>query len=149
MNSSKIKYSAVILLLLSGAFMTSCKKHHTAPEVPPPSWSVDTSGKYPATMTAVVAPPQDMDPYVTTSDEIGAFVGTDCRGIGRVITLNHENMFFIMIHGTASEQSMISFQYYRSWDKHLYKTGPVLNFAADGNFGTADAPEILYLTPAN
>jgi hypothetical protein len=143
------KYLVLLILCLAAVYLAGCKKHHTAPEVPPPSWSVDTSGQYPATMTAVVAPPQDMDPYVTASDEMGAFVGTDCRGIGRMITINHENMFFIMIHGKASEQSMISFQYYRSWDKHLYKTGPILNFAADGNFGTADAPEILYLVPSN
>lgn len=144
-----IKYSYIIGLMLLGIMGTGCKKHHTQPVVPPPSWSVDTSGKYPATMTAVLEPPQNMEPYVTGSDKMGAFIGNECRGTGQIITVNNEKMFFIMIHGTASEQSVISFQYYRSWDQHLYKTSPFLNFTVDGNYGTADVPEILNLVPAN
>lgn len=143
------KYIWIFIFSLAAGCITGCKKHHTQPTTPPPSWSVDTSSKYPATMTAVLEPPQDMEPYVTSSDELGAFVGNECRGIGKIITVNNEKMFFVMIRGTASEQSVISFQYYRSWDKHLYKTGAFLNFTVDGNYGTADVPQILNLSPAN
>ncbi|HVX00415.1 MAG TPA: hypothetical protein VHA52_08280, partial [Candidatus Babeliaceae bacterium] len=53
--------------------------------------------------------------------------------------------FFILIHGTAAEQSKISFKYYTSWKSNLYQTDAFLDFSVDGNYGTADGPQVLDL----
>ncbi|HEY6083273.1 MAG TPA: hypothetical protein VIU45_07430 [Chitinophagaceae bacterium] len=142
------KYFAATLLLLSLAGINGCKKHHVLPTVPRPGWTVDTTGKYPVTMTAVVQVPSPLLTYVVNDDELGAFVGNECRGTARLIKLNTSQVFFILIHGTASEQGKISFKYYSAWSSHLYETGASLNFIVDGNYGTVDSPEILELHPA-
>lgn len=143
------KYRKYIMLLsvilLIG--MTGCKKHHTLPRVPSPTWTVDNTGKYPVSMTAVVQVPEDLRTYLQESDKIGAFVGDECRGTGTWIHTGNVSAFFILIHGTSSEQSKIRFKYYFSWKSNLYETAPFLDFTVDGNFGSVDAPQILDLKP--
>ncbi len=148
MRLFKNEYSGIILSLLL-VIAAGCKKDTTQPTVSPPSWSVNTSGKYPLTMTAVLEPPPNLELYVASSDKLGAFVGNECRGIGEVVIANNKKVFFVMIRGTASEQSMISFKYYQSLNSHLFKTNAVLNFTVDSNYGTVDDPVELNLVPAN
>lgn len=128
--------------------LSSCKKHHDLPTVPPPQWTVDQTGQYPTSMTVVVQVPEDLQPYVQESDQIGAFVGDECRGIGTLVVSGSVSAFFILVHGTTSEESMVSFQYYSSWKKHLYATPAFLKFTPDGVYGSADGPRILNLEPA-
>jgi hypothetical protein len=136
------QYAAILFLS-----MAACKKHHTLPKIPAPVWTVDDSGKYPATMTAVVQIPENLQTYMQPADKIGAFVGDECRGTGTLVKAGDVSVFFILIHGTASEQSKISFRYYRSSKSYLYATTPFLDFTQDGNYGTADGPKILDLSP--
>lgn len=142
-------YGYILLLLIVTINTSSCKKSNSQPTVSPPSWSVDTSGKYPATMTAVLEAPPNMEASVADADKLGAFVGNECRGLGEIVTVNNKKIFFVMIRGTAAEQSMISFQYYQSLNSHLFKTNALLNFTVDGNYGTVDNPEVLDLIAAN
>lgn len=139
------------LILLAGlAFLAagmSCKKKHDIPRVPAPSWTVDNTGKYPVSMTAVVQVPENLRTYIQQQDQIAAFVGEECRGTGQLIQVGSVSAFFIMIHGTASEQSKISFKYWHAWRSNLYSTDPFLDFTVDGTYGTADAPIILQLKP--
>lgn len=46
---------------------------------------------------------------------------------------------------TASENSQISFSYWNAWRSVMYQTDAFLNFQVDGNYGTADGPEVLDL----
>lgn len=135
----------IIAILLMGTL--GCKKHHTLPRVPSPVWTVDNSGKYPVSMTAVVQVPEDLRTYLQETDKIGAFVGDECRGTGTWIHTGNVSAFFILIHGTSSEKSKIRFKYYFSWKSNLYETAPFLDFTVDGNFGSVDAPQILDLKP--
>lgn len=125
----------------------SCKKHETLPKTPPPVWTTDASGKYFASMTAVVQVSEKLRPYVKPSDQIGAFIDGECRGTGTLVESGGVSAFFILIHGTASEQKKISFQYYSSWKSHLYSTPPFLPFTVDGTYGTVDVPGVLSLDP--
>lgn len=136
----------IILIGLSG--VGGCKKHHTQPKVPAPTWTVDETGKYPASMTAVLQVPNDLKPYTQTADKMGAFVGDECRGLGQLVQVGDQKVFFLLIHGTTSEQSQLSFRYWSAWRSAMYETDPVVGFEADGNFGTADGPEVLDLRPA-
>lgn len=135
-----------MVLLMTG--MNACKKHHTPPRFPSPDWQVDATGKYPLTMTAVVQVPPNLQPYVLKGDKLGAFMGSECRGVGTLITADSKMMFFVLIHGTAAEQGKISFKYYYSWKSYMYETEPMLDFTVDGNYGTVDYPKVLDLKEA-
>lgn len=138
-------------ILLGGITVLSlagCKKHHdTLPKTPPPVWTIDTSGKYSASMTAVVQVSENLRPYIQQSDQIAAFIDGECRGTGTLIESAGVSAFFILIHGTASEQKKISFQYYASWKSHLYSTPAFLAFTVDGTYGSVDVPGVLSLDP--
>jgi len=140
-------YIITILLVILLLSLAACKKHHTRPKIPAPTWTVDDSGKYPASMTAVVQVPKNLQPHIQPSDKIGAFVGDECRGTGTLVKVRDASVFFVLIHGVASEQAKISFRYYRSSKSYLYATEPFLDFIQDGNYGTADGPKILDLSP--
>lgn len=112
---------------------------------PSPDWKVDTSGKYPVSMTAVVALQDELQPMTPGADKLGAFVADECRGVGVPVNVNNTTVFYVLIHGTAAEQSKVSFKYYRAKTSYLYRTTDFLNFAVDENYGTADAPAVLDL----
>ena len=141
------KYVTIMLCLILINSEMSCKKHHSIPQVPAPEWEVDNTGKYPVSMTAVVQVPENIRPYIQQGDKIGAFVGEECRGVGQLVRTGSVSAFFLLIHGTASEQSKISFKYWNSWKSYLYSSTAFLDFMVDGNYGTADAPEVLQLNP--
>ena len=94
-------------------------------------------------MTAVVRVPPGITPDISETDKIGAFSGDECRGLGTLVGTGPTSVFFILIHGIASEQSKISFKYYSSQNSHIYSTNAFLDFIVDGNYGTVDHPEVL------
>ena len=125
---------------------SSCKKQDgtdSPPQVPAPDWTVDTTGKYPLSMTAVVQVPPGITPDISETDKIGAFFEDECRGLGTLVGTGTTSVFFILIHGIASEQSKISFKYYNSENRHIYSTNAFLDFTVDENYGTVDSPEVL------
>jgi hypothetical protein len=139
------KYISVIILLLILTGFGSCNKHDgtdSLPQVPAPDWTVDTTGKYPLSMTAVIQVPQSIMPDISETDIIGAFSGDECRGLGTLVGTGTTSVFFILIHGIASEQSKFSFKYYSSQNPHIYSTNAFLDFIVDGNYGTVDNPEV-------
>lgn len=124
-----------------------CKKEEYA-TFPTPDWKEDQTGKYPYSMTAVVSLYYDINAEVMPEDKMAAFVGDECRGIGKWIKIGPtSSAFFILIHGTASEQKKLNFKYYSSKNRYLYTTSDFLDFKVDTNFGTADKPEILDMKP--
>ena len=82
------------------------------------------------------------------ADMMAAFVAGDCRGVGVIIKVNDtSSVFYILIHGAASEQDKISFKYYSKASSYMYSTTDFLTFAVDSNFGTPDNPEVPALAP--
>ena len=124
--------------------LSNCKKE-TNTKFPNPSWHFDDVGKYPATMTAVVQLPDYLKRGLKEKDEMGAFINDECRGTGELIKLDSASAFFIMIHGSASENGPIIFKYYSSKDSNIYTSKDTLNFVVDENYGTADSPKSLNL----
>ena len=96
-------------------------------------------------MTAVVKVPEVIKENVNAGDRVGAFVNNECRGVGVPINLNGNIVFYILIRGTASEQSKIDFRFYDSISAYLYKTNKPIDYVVDGDYGTADNPAVLNL----
>ena len=139
------------MLLLIGTI--SCRKEkETATKeeftkFPPPAWKVDETGKYPASMTAVVSLPASLQPAATETDQLAAFVNDECRGLGVRVNLDAGAVYFVLIRGLADEQSPVVFKYYNSKSSYLYQTAPVLHFLVDDVYGTAQNPKLLALSP--
>lgn len=134
----------LLILILAMTFF-GCGKKDGVNKMAPPSWTIDTSGKYPATMTAVVKLTPALMKTESAADKLAAFIGEECRGIGQQVHLDSTSVFFVLIKGKASENDKIRFKYYRSYNSKLYETAPFLDFVMDANYGTAANPEILEL----
>lgn len=141
------RYITIIALVLLFISINSCKKE-TNTQFSSPGWKEDTTGKYPVSMTAVVALPRTLQSSLRPDDKMGAFIKEECRGVGVIVKVDSaSSVFYLLIHGAASEQDKIKFKYYSTVTSYMYATAEFLNFSMDGNYGTADKPEILDLQP--
>lgn len=98
-------------------------------------------------MTAVVKLPHSMQSDSGPGDQLAAFIGEDCRGIGVPVEIRNELTFYVMIRGAASESGHVHFIYYSARNGHLYRSDNGAEFAVDGLYGTADQPVVLDLRP--
>lgn len=139
---------AILIIITIGLFTVAagCSKHNGGPpfQPPPTDWVVASPTQYPYSMTAVVEVPDNVSSGVAAADMMAAFIGTTCRGVGVQETVNGNTEFYILIRGTASEQSQVYFKYYNSVKGWLYTTGPDVPFAVDSVYGSPDYPAILY-----
>ena len=140
----------LLTLIIAGLF--SCGK--TAERSPDgdvstqhavPDWKPDQSGKYPVSMTAVVSLPGKLKAAQTEADKLAAFIDDECRGEGISVQMDSLKVFFVLINGTASEQSKIRFRYFSKKTSYLYETTEPVNFNVDDNYGTAERPVVLEL----
>ena len=131
--------------------MLGCAKESTDPQnepatkFPPPSWKADETGKYPATMTAVISLPVLLAPTAMENDHLAAFIGDECRGVGVVVEVNSQNLFFVLIQGLPEESGKITFKYYSNKTSYMYESRSTLNFLVDVVYGTAVNPKTIEL----
>jgi hypothetical protein len=139
-----IAFLLVAIILSISVAISSCRKDKGA--TAPPDWKEDATGKYPVSMTAVVQLPQKLVSNIHPADKIAAFINDECRGVGVQVNIRDSvPVFYIMIHGTSSEQQKIGFKYYSARNSYLYTTNYFLDFAPDDNYGTIDKPAMLDL----
>ena len=106
-----------------------------------PGWVVAFNGDYNASMTAVVCLPGNLAPDAAPDDELAAFIGDECRGVGQQV----DGLWYVMLKGTPDEQGTVSIRYYSAANRYLYRTAEGFEFEADGVYGTADNPVTLPL----
>lgn len=131
----------LLIVGLSMFCMESCKDEETFTTFPQPGWSAEFNKNYNASMTAVVSLPDNLVAYTNEKDEIAAFVGNECRGVGTAI----DGLYYVLIKGTPDEQVKVTFLYYSAANQYMYKTAIDFDFEADGTYGTVDEPKILPL----
>ena len=143
------KYFSLIVIILV-VLISSCSKDPvTFTKFAEPNWVADSSGKYPYSMTAVVQLSDTLKQFLLPTDHLGAFINNECRGTGVLIKTNVTYVYYVLIHGTAAENTQITFKYYNSQNRYIYNTQPFLPFAVDAVFGSPDNPKTLLLQPTN
>jgi hypothetical protein len=145
------RISAMLFISLVVATFGCSKKFADMPakEVvtfPSPDWKADDTGKYPATMTVVLALPATLATGAMENDKLAAFINDECRGVGVVVKVDKQNLFFVLVQGLADETSKITIRYYSNKTAYMYKSEPVITFSADATYGTAEDPQTIILT---
>jgi hypothetical protein len=143
--------SSVLYIFLMVATLSCAKKPVDTPEqvatkFADPTWKADDTGKYPATMTAVIALPETLAGTATENDKLAAFINDECRGVGDIVKVNDRNLFFVLIQGLPDETNNITFKYYSSKTAYMYGSRPAVTFLVDAIYGTAENPETLEFT---
>ncbi len=113
---------------------------------PVPTWKADDTGKYPATMTAVLNLPAALSTDALDNDLLAAFVNGECRGVGVVVKYNNANLYFVLIQGFNDETNKVTFKYYSNKTSYMFESQSSINFLADDIFGTAENPKTLVYT---
>lgn len=145
----KIKWALCIFLVL---LTLGCVKksvdipEEVATKFAAPKWKADDSGKYPATMTAVVTLPVGLTGAAMENDELAAFVKGECRGLGVIVKVNNQHLYFVLIQGLSEEANKITFKYYSNKTSYMHESQPTLTFLVDATYGSAENPKTLELT---
>lgn len=137
--------SLFVLTIIGCGKESADPQKQAATKFPPPSWKADETGKYDATMTAVIRLPEPIASTAAENDNLAAFVGDECRGVGVVVAVNNENLFFVLIQGLPEESATITFKYYSTKTSYMYEAKPALNFLVDAVYGTAANPQLITL----
>lgn len=115
-------------------------------ETDPQTISISMSGKYPLKMTAVIALPSNITPYYQPNDKLAAFVGNDCRGIGKMIKNEYGQVTFSMeIIGSNTPDQIVHFKYYNTRNSYMYEDATNVAFEAFSQYGTEDNAIVLNL----
>jgi hypothetical protein len=147
LNKQKIfvmkTYTLLLLSLVFCIIISGCSKKSDNPKYPAPHWQADTSSSHAYSMTAVIAISDSLKQTVSKSDEVAAFAGEECRGVGVFVEREGKApVFYVLIKGTADEQVSLKFKYYNAKTAFMYSTAIFLNFTIDDNYGTVDVPAL-------
>ena len=109
-------------------------------------WEVDPY-RYMDNMTITALIEGDTLGMNNPEDAIAAFVGNECRGVGRPVYIPELQAYrvFMMIYGDISEP--ITFQLWEVEDELVYESGTELLFEANTQFGTLTDPLFILRTP--
>lgn len=132
----------MVLIATSNCGKKNVKESFTT--FPSPNWTVDSTGRYPVSMTAVVQIPEKIKSLLQPKDKFAAFIKDECRSLGVPVNLSTTSpVYYFLIKGTATEGDKVTFKYFSATTSYMFTTTPLLDFSVDGNFGTADNPEQL------
>jgi hypothetical protein len=82
---------------------------------------------------------------VNPGDEVYAYVGNECRGIGNVHT-DLDGRLFLTIGSDIKSGETVSFKVYDSEKNKLYTLEETIDFASDKEIGTMERPYLFNLT---
>lgn len=147
----------LLLAIAVCSILGSCSKNSDGPDdnndntqkqYPAPNWQVSDASSLAYSMTAVIAVSDSLKQMVSKGDELAAFIGDECRGIGVYMERDSAGpVFFVLIKGAADESGSLSFKYYNQQSRYMYSTGNILNFEIDDNYGTVDDPAVPVFDP--
>jgi len=104
----------------------------------PSSWTVNPPDfEHVMTVTAVLKVNNQI--ANENSNVIAAFVGTECRGIAESMSINEQQMYFLMVYSNTNGETVTFKAYYSPLDSILNNSGSLL-FDGSAVFGTPDNP---------
>ncbi len=133
--------AAPVIAGLSGA--------HAAPitQGGEPNWRVETS-RFQYNMTMIATLESGGVESRSGDDLVAAFVGDECRGVGRLMHVDGIDRYlaFLMIHGNESDGGTVEFRVYNAAEKVVYDVDGSVEFRADASSGSVGEPFALTTT---
>lgn len=103
-----------------------------------PGWtSVEYDGDFAYSMTVVYQLPSDMKSVATSNDIFAAFVGDECRAVGKAIN----GVFLLTVIGTGDESEPVVFRYWNANTQYMYESLDKIQFTPDLTYGVVDNPK--------
>lgn len=103
-----------------------------------PAWtSVAYDGDFAYSMTVVYQLPSDMKGNATSNDLFAAFVGDECRAVGKSIN----GVFLLTVIGTGNESEPVVFRYWNASTQYMYESLDKIQFTPDLTYGVVDNPK--------
>jgi len=115
---------------------------------PTPPWNVNPGDfAYSGQVTAVV----EVNSTELTSGYLGAFVGTECRGMveGIYFPPGNRTIFNLLCYSNNTSGEMLTFKYYHPNDNIVYNLEEYYEFTADMALGNALAPIVFHFTSSD
>ena len=103
-----------------------------------PGWtSVAFDGDFAYSMTVVYQLPSDLKGGATDNDLFAAFVGNECRAVGKSIN----GGFLLTVIGTGDETEPVVFRYWNASTQYMYESLDKIQFTPDLIYGVVDNPK--------
>lgn len=119
-----------LLILLTGISLSIAQ----------PAWSVDVRN-YSFTLTCICQVNVDGKITTDTNDILAAFVGSECRGIGKI---NEEGICFFTVYSNISEGEKIALKYWSHLQQKTIDMPQTLTFKENASYGEMLKPMVFY-----
>lgn len=113
------------------------------PAVPP----FEESGKYPEMMTIYVVLPKSLPFEIRNQDQFAAFIGDECRSVGKKIDDENSLIYCFEVRGKSDENGEIYFQYYSIQQSGIYHSTETVKFADNTTDGSETDPLSISFQP--
>lgn len=131
----KIKLS-FLAIMVSMLFFASCEKEPVYNTYEDPHWAVQSYEGLSESCTIVMQLPDNLLPFQSEDDVVGAFINDECRGV----STQQNGLFYIIVSGSADEVANISLKYYNTPLKYLYQVNEEIPFEVNARIGSTDEP---------
>jgi hypothetical protein len=134
---NKIKSIAIGIMLFMSNIYANCQS---------PDWTVNADS-YQHSMTIVGSVSINNVPSADVNDQLGVFVGAECRGVAHVVQNagNGKYLVFLIIYSNT-ESEKLDFKLYDASTETIYTPESNLTFLSNSNYGTADDPFVIQNT---
>ena len=103
-----------------------------------PGWkAVEDEGDFAYSMTVAFQLNSDMKGSATSDDLFAAFVGDECRAVGKAIN----GVFLLTVIGTGDESEPVVFRYWNASTQYMYESLDKIQFTPDLIYGVVDNPK--------
>ena len=139
-----LKQLLVLTAIVVVAVMSGCRKKEVITKYDNPNWQfTDTLSYTYISATAVIALPDNLQPYIDDNDQMAVFVGDVCRGVANL----EDGLFnFSIPVANAEEESPAYFRYWSSRTGYMYQSAEPVVVKSDARIGTTAQPKQITLT---
>lgn len=106
------------------------------------NWTFN-AGEYANSMTVTGIIKINGNISTDAADKVGAFVGTECRGIAQnPVAINGDNYYFLMVYSNTAKGETVSFKIFDNSANTELAVDATIEFSTDKTTGSAEMPYI-------
>lgn len=97
-------------------------------------------------LTAYLVLDKALQNYASANDQLAAFCGGVCRGVGEVVATNgNARVYKLVVKGAHGQADKIDVKYYAATTKYVYTAASYLTYETEAVHGTPDVPQVVAL----